>query len=189
MNAGRLERLEESTRKPQRHAVLLPGFLAYPRHETQRPRAGARGTVEPGQQQARSLVVAHELAAVHVAVTDAMLQRDAPLPTGFARRRTRVGSGGGEPFAGHRHGAVTRQPLAPVMVSGVQGLLDEQSAEPRAVHEEVASDLAAVGELQRLDVAVFAALLHFDDATFVFASRRWLLPSCADTLAYSPASK
>jgi hypothetical protein len=52
------------------------------------------------------------------------------------------------------------------MVSGVQGLLDEQPAEPGAVHEEVASDLAAIGELQRLDVAVLAALLHFDDAAF-----------------------
>ena len=103
VDAGRFERLEETAREAERDAILLPDLLAPPGHETQRPRRVQRLAVEPAEQQARRLVVAHELAAVHVAVAGAVLQRNAPLPAGFARGGARVGSGGRDALAGHGH--------------------------------------------------------------------------------------
>src|SRR5882672_9040261 len=95
-----------------------------------------------------------------------MLQRNAPLPPGLARGRTRIRRGRGDPLAGHRERAVAGQPVAPVLVTRVQRLLDEQPAKTRAVDEQVAGDFAAIGELHGIDEAVFTVLLHVYDLAF-----------------------
>src|SRR3954466_14787995 len=102
-----------------------------------------------------------------------MLERDSPLPTRLARRGSsqRVdGSGAG---ARHGHRAVTRQPMAPVLVSGLQRLLDEEAAEARAVDEEIGLDDLPV--LQGYGGNV-AALMHADVDDFAFGASYPLLP-------------
>src|SRR5690606_10662842 len=93
MDAGRLERLHETARQAERHAVLVPELLAVSGRETKESRLGERLAVQIREQRRGGLVVADELAAVHVAVADAMLQRNAPLPSGAARGRARVRDG------------------------------------------------------------------------------------------------
>ena len=84
------------------------------------------------------------MAGVDEAVADAMLQRDLPAPTGFVRDRARVRYRGARRFNRHGYRAVAGQPVGPVLVAGLQGLLDQQAAEARAVDEQVAFDELAV---------------------------------------------
>jgi hypothetical protein len=99
----------------------------------------ARGrSVEAGRQAARAVVVADVGAGIDIAVAGAVLQRDAPAPAGL------VGGGAGvgrqavaAGLAGHGHGPVVGQPVAPVLDSPAQGLADQQGAKARAVDEQV----------------------------------------------------
>jgi hypothetical protein len=59
--------------------------------------------------------------------------------------------------------AVAQQPLAPVFIAGVQGLLDQQAPETRAVDEQVAGHGRAAVQRDRLDEAVLAAQVDLDD--------------------------
>ncbi len=99
-----------------------------------RERAALRGWPS---RNSRGLIVGNEVAAIHVAVAHAMLQRNPPLPAGRARRGARQRHQRPACFAGNRHGAIARQPLAPVFVAGLELLLDEQAAKARAVDEQV----------------------------------------------------
>ena len=110
VDAGRFERLEESAREADGDAVAIPRLAAPAGREPQRPRIGQRLAVEPRQQLRGGLVVADEVAAVDVAVADAVLQRNAPLPARLARRGARVGRQRPDVLAGHRHGAIAGQP-------------------------------------------------------------------------------
>src|SRR5690606_37921143 len=67
---------------------------------------------------------------------------------------------------GNRHGAVARQPFAPVDETDAERLPDEQRAEARAVDEQIAFDAAAVLEPDRGDETAFGVLLDLDDAPF-----------------------
>ena len=98
-----------------------------------------------------------------MAVADPVLQRDAPLPAGLAGGGARVRGRLGHARAGHGHGPVARQPVAPVLVTGLQGLLDQQAAEARAVDEQLALDALAAVEHDRFDEAVLAAQDRVDD--------------------------
>src|SRR5207249_10458904 len=64
-----------------------------------------------------------------------------------------------------RHGnrTIARQPMGPVVVTRAQRLFDEQSAEPRAVDEQVARDGLSVGENHRIDIAALSIELHVYD--------------------------
>jgi hypothetical protein len=158
VDAGRLQRLHEARRQPQRDHVAVPGPAALAGDEAQHPRLGQRLAVEVGQQGRGGLVLADVRAAEHVAVADPVLQRDPPLPAGVARgragvgrdRRIRVG-------AGHRDRAVAGQPVAPVLVTGPERLLDQQTAETRTVDEQLALDPAPAFHHHRLDETVLAA--------------------------------
>ena len=100
-------------------------------------------------------VVVDEAAAIDIAVADAVLQRDAPLPARLAsdgqgvRRRRRVAG------ALHGDGAVAGQPARPVLIAGLQRLLDQQAAKAAAIYEEVAVDARAVLQIEALDEAGF----------------------------------
>src|SRR5687767_3499699 len=94
-----------------------------------------------------------------------MLQRNAPLPTRFARCRARVRRERSNIARGHGHSAIARKPACPLLVARMQGLLDQQAAEARAVDEEITCNDCAVSERNRLDPAIFAAQPHVDDLT------------------------
>src|SRR5215469_14979948 len=92
------------------------------------------------------LVVLHEVAAIHISVTDPMLQGNSPLPADI----TRCGKGvrGKRPVAltSHRYSAVTWQPPRPVLVSALQRTFDQDTAETGTVDEEISLDLLAALE-------------------------------------------
>lgn len=97
-----------------------------------------------------------------MAVADAVLQWDAPLPARAVRRGSRQRQQRPHRSARHGHRAVAGQPLAPVVIAGLQRLLDQQAAQARAVEEEVAFDGLAARQLHSSDATVLA-LAHFDD--------------------------
>src|SRR5690242_5289662 len=92
-----------------------------------------------------------------------MLERDAPLPAGFAgagqceRRRL------GHSLRRDRCRPVVGQPLAPVLEPRAIDLLDDEAAEARAVDEEVAADGRAVLHVHRFDITGLAVLADVDD--------------------------
>ena len=126
--------------RPMATHVAVPGLAAAPGREAQRTRVGQRLAVEARQQLRGRFVVADEVAAVDVAVAHAVLQRNAPLPAGLARRGARVRRERPDVLAGHGHGAIAGQPVRPFVVAGLERLLDEQAAKARAVDEQVAGD-------------------------------------------------
>src|SRR5688572_26737089 len=93
VNAGRLERLQKAARQPDRHAVSSPDLLAPSGRETQDSRIRERFAFEALHERLRGGVIADERTRVHVTVADAMLQRNAPLPTCFPCGRASVWNG------------------------------------------------------------------------------------------------
>jgi hypothetical protein len=73
MNARRFERFEKPARKAHCNTVAVPGFLAFARDKSQRPRFGKRFAVQILKQRCGSFVIAHEAAAVDVSVSRSML--------------------------------------------------------------------------------------------------------------------
>src|ERR1700722_6747548 len=163
MDAGGFEGFEEAGGQPQGDAVLIPEFLAPPGGEAQKTRLGARRTIKIGEQRRRGLIVADKAAAIHIAVADPVLQRNAPLPA----RRPRRGAGERGQHTGalarHGHRPVARQPAGPVLVPGLKCPLDQQAAKPRAVDEKIRLDALSVIQLQRADESVLAAQLLLHD--------------------------
>src|SRR5690606_19357292 len=140
------------------------GLGPVPGLEAKLVRRGERLPVEIGEQERGRLVLAHEIRAVDVAVADPVLERNAPLPARRASGRAGQGLPVSGQCAGDRHGAVARQPLAPVDETDAQRLPDEKRAEARAVDEQVAFDTPAVLEPDRGDETAFGVLLDLDDA-------------------------
>ena len=172
MDAGGFQRFEKAAGEPQRDAVLVPELLAPAGREAQEPRLRQRLAVQVGQQRGRRLIVADEAAAIDIAVADAMLQRNAPLPAGLARRGARVGRQGAGALAGHRHRPIAGQPMGPVLVSGLQRLLDQQPAKARTVDEQIRLDPLAVIQLQRANESVLAAQFDIHDLALDPHARR-----------------
>ena len=137
VNAGRLERLQETGRETQRDTVPVPGLLPAPGAEFELPRFSDRRTCQVLQQERTRLVVGTETAAVDDAVAGAMLQRDAPLPADGVRHRPCIRWRRLRALGLHRPGAVGGQPVPPVLVADTEHLADQQSAESRAVDEKV----------------------------------------------------
>ena len=154
VDAGRFERLEEAGGKAERDAIAVPHLAPLAAGEAKPVGIGELLAVEVGEQQLLGGIVVDMLARIDEAVAGAMLERDPPLPARLARGRARVGRERCGAGARHRHRAIARQPMAPVLVAGLQRLLDQQPAEARAIDEEVGLDLAAALERDRGDVAV-----------------------------------
>lgn len=96
-------------------------------------------------------------------VAGAMLQRDAPLPTGGAGHRLGVGAQFGTRFARHRERGVAGKEAAPVDERHAERVPEQQAAETRAVDEERAGNLAVAVEPERADIAGFAVTLDLFD--------------------------
>src|SRR3546814_11148348 len=69
---------------------------------------------EMGEQQRHRLVVAHMARRIDMAVADAVLERNAPLPAGWARGRAGDRLAVAAERAGNGDRAVARQPVGPV---------------------------------------------------------------------------
>src|SRR3569833_3788345 len=89
-------------------------------------------------------VFASEAAAIDMAVAGAVLQRNAPLPSGFARRDLGIGLRRSVTFAWYGEGAVAGQPVGPVLVAGLQRAFAQQAAKAAAVDEQVGLDRLAI---------------------------------------------
>src|SRR5690348_10397171 len=93
-------------------------------------------------------------AAVDVPVAVAMLEGDAPLPTGFASGYQGVGGRCRGRLAVYDKSPIAGQPAAPVFVARFQCLFNEQPAEAGAVDEEVGGNRRTGVEFYRLDESV-----------------------------------
>ena len=95
-----------------------------------------------------------------------MLQWNAELPARFQRPRARVGHGGLIGGALHGDGPVARQPVGPVVETGLQHLFDQKPAEARAVDEESALDDGSALHLNTGEQARFSVASCSDDPSF-----------------------
>ena len=91
MDAGRFQRLEEAGGKAERDAIPVPHLAPLAGREAEPVGVGELLAVEVGEQQLLGGIVVDMLARIDVAVADAVLERDAPLPARLARGRPRVG--------------------------------------------------------------------------------------------------
>src|SRR6478609_1028349 len=92
-----------------------------------------------------------------------MLERDAPLPTAAVGRRSREGIRIALIGARSRDRAVAWEPVAPLFISGLKGLLDQQTSETGAIDEKVSLDSLAAVQRYRFDKAVFGSQPRVDD--------------------------
>ena len=95
-----------------------------------------------------------------------MLQRNLPTPAGLMSDRARVRHRWLDGFGLNRDGGVAGEPVPPILEAGVQGLLDEKTAEARAVDEEIARQHCSRVQGERLDEAGFSIHLHRADLPF-----------------------
>ena len=146
MNGSRLQGFHETAGQTDRHHIAVPALLAQSRYELEAPWLGQRLAVQIGQQGRGRFVVADKLTAVDVAIANAVLQGNTPLPAGPVRRGAGVGQQLWRRFTGNGQRRVTLQPLGPVLVAGLQGLLDQETAKTRTVDEKVAFDPLAAGQ-------------------------------------------
>src|SRR3569832_150649 len=163
MDACRLQRLDESASKSECDTVLVPLQTAPPGRETELARFRKRFAVEIGQQHARGFVIADMFARIDVAIPDAVLKRDAPLPAGLSCGRACKRLGIACPRTRNSDSAIAAKPMRQVLISGFQRLLDEETAEARTVDEEFAIDPRAVSQGDRFDEAILAAKNCVDD--------------------------
>ncbi len=163
MDAGGFQRLQESPRQAQRHAVPDPELLSPAGGEAQQAGRRDRLAFERSQKRPGGGLIVDVPAAIDVAVADAVLQGDAPLPARLPRGGQGIGGGGPIALRLHGHGAIAGQPLTPVLVTGPKSLLDQQSAKTAAVDEKVARDRPAVLQPQGFDVPRFALQVRARD--------------------------
>src|SRR3569833_607179 len=99
--------------------------------ETELARFRKRIAIEIGEQRARGVVIAEMFARIPVAIPVPELKREAPLPAGFLRGRTRKRLWSAGPRTRNRDRAIAGQPMRPVLISGFQRLFDKKTAEAR----------------------------------------------------------
>src|SRR5688572_16102139 len=90
MDACGFERLNEAARETDRDDVFVPGFQTSSGLETDQPRLEERLAFEVREQRLARFVLRLVVTAEHDAVAYAMLQWNAPLPSGLARDRARI---------------------------------------------------------------------------------------------------
>src|SRR5688500_4022052 len=165
MDAGRFQGLEKPGREAHGKAVLDPPLAALAGGEAQDLRVGQRVAVQSFEQLPRRFAFGDVRVAENIAVARSVLQRNAPLPAGFARGRTGEGRRFFDSFARDGRRAIVREPMAPIVEAGCERTLDQQPAEARAVDEEIACNTCAVGELDVFDVPAAGVLFEVDDAS------------------------
>jgi hypothetical protein len=95
-------------------------------------------------------------AAIHIAVADAVLQRNAPAPTGGARIGLRVGRPRDGPFSHYRDRAIAGQHIGPIDIAGLERTFDQHAAKPAAVDVQVRLQAGRVAEDDLIDEPILA---------------------------------
>ena len=98
-----------------------------------------------------------------MAVSDAMLQGDAPLPPRRACGRTGIGRKRRDRRARNRKGPIARQPVRPVLEAGFQSVLDQQAAKTGTVDEKISRQPPIAFEKNAVYIAGFPLQGHLDD--------------------------
>ena len=166
VDAGRFQGFDKARGKTQSQAILVKEFPPAAGCESERPWLTKRPAFKTAHQRGGRLVVGYVTAAIDIAVAGSMLQGNAPLPTGFTCGGARERFQGTVALAGYRHGPVAGQPVAPVLIAGLQGILNQKTAKPRAIDEEIGCQALAIGQRDSLDEPVFASKMHRDDLAF-----------------------
>ena len=166
MDAGRFERFEEARRQPDGDDIVHPHRLPATGGEAQRARIGERLPIEIGEQRRRRFIIRNTGARVDIAIAGAVLQRNAPLPAGRPCRRPRIGGEIASRGTGDSHGAIARQPLRPILITGAERLFDQQSAKPRAIDEQLPGHRCAAFKRQGSDVAACRVAADAGDPAF-----------------------
>ena len=164
MDRGRFERLEEAAGKAERDHILLPQTRAVSGGEAQPVGFGQGPAVEAGEQKLQRGILVHVSRGIDVAVADAVLERDAPLPTGGAGRGAGQRLVVAAEFTGDSDGAVAGQPSGPVHERHPERLAEQKRAETGAVEKQLALDLGAVVERDRGEKAGLGMLADLGDA-------------------------
>ena len=163
MDAGGLQWLDEAAGQAQGDDVLVPVFPAPSGDEAEPARVGQTLAIQTLNQGVLGVLVGDEVRAIDIAVAGAVLQGDAPLPAGLARRGRGPGAHRLDLGAGHRDRPVHRQPVRPVFIAGLERPLDQQAAKAGTVDEQVRLQHAPVLQRHALDKAVVRPLGHIDD--------------------------
>ena len=171
MDTGRFERFEKARRQTDRKAVADPGALAQPGGEAQHPRVRQRFAIESGQQFLMRIGIGDEVAGIDQPVARAMLQRNAPLPSGRARGGDGIGCALLLRRGRSGDRAVAGQPALPVLEAGIQRFFHQQPAKTRAVDVEIRREGFAIVELYRGDPFAFAARRPYDPPVEPFDPR------------------
>jgi len=116
VNAGGFQRLDEARRQTRATTFRFHASLRRPVTKL-RWRGGARAWAADCPSKSAPLSGLHERAGEYEAIADAMLQRNPPLPSCKACCRPRVGLGQPGARTRYRNGAVTRQPVLPILIT------------------------------------------------------------------------
>src|SRR5438128_2658168 len=81
-DAGGFERLEKAARQSYGHAIANPGLVAPAGRKPQQTGLCLRRSLEPAQQGNLRITLLDELAGKNITITGAMLEWNAPLPSG-----------------------------------------------------------------------------------------------------------
>ena len=101
-----------------------------------------------------------------MAVANAMLQRNAPLPPCAVRCRTCVRQQLGRRFAWYRQCTIARQPVRPVFIACFQSLFNQQSSKARTVDKQITFNSLATLQNDSIHVTIDRALRHLNNLAF-----------------------
>lgn len=148
MQRGRLERLDEALREPDRQAVADPALGDAADLHRQVPHRSRVADAEMRAQIALGFVARAIARGVDIAVARPAGQRNVPHPAVAERGRARRGGGAARIGRGrHYHRAVVEEVFAERAEGHAERGLVDRRAEPAGVDEQVARDpLAALGE-------------------------------------------
>ena len=159
MDAGGFERLEEAGGESDGDAVLVPAHPSAPGRESQPQRIAQRAALQIRHQDLLGLIVAggRYWSTRSRCRPDAAAECALPAHVPGGRERVRGERPGA--LTGHGDGAVTRQPVRPVLVSGLQRALDQQAPKTGAVEVQIGLDALAALQHQACDESVLGTEL------------------------------
>src|SRR5690606_17891236 len=166
VNACGLQRLDETASQPKCNDVFVPDSTPVSRLESYDSRLFDRRTFDRAQQLVYRLIVRHVATAIDQTVAHAMLQRNAPAPTGFMRDRSGVRYCWTDHLGLQRDSTIANEPMRPIFVPGAKGLLDQETAKTGTVDEEITIDSLARFQHESFYESRFSVLLDILDLAF-----------------------
>ncbi len=125
VDAGGFQRLDKTARQADGDDVFVPQSFTPAGAKLDNARIGQGFAGRQLQQNLLGSGFGNMVVGKDVAVADALLDGDAPLPPAFGRRRHGEGLDRPGVTAGHDAGAVHRQPAIPLNIVDTAGAFDE----------------------------------------------------------------